>query len=151
MKKQITRPDGTVEVVEGTAEELAEYERNLQEAPKKKSGGSKKRLLNEETLRAMIAEEVKKIPTTHFHFGGCHHCNPPVILPSPIWIEPQPYIEPYYPQPGLPWYTITCNGTSSDKIVLGGSNPVDGKLELTADPIQHTSGYIQHSNFLVQN
>ena len=34
MKKTIKRPDGTEEVVEGTAEEIAEYERKLREGSK---------------------------------------------------------------------------------------------------------------------
>lgn len=31
MKKQIIKPDGVVEEIEGTAEELAEYEKKLKE------------------------------------------------------------------------------------------------------------------------
>lgn len=36
MKKTFTRPDGTQEVLEGTAEELAEYERQLNQQGKVK-------------------------------------------------------------------------------------------------------------------
>lgn len=43
MKKTVTRPDGTQEVVEGTAEEIAEYEKKLREAPK---GKGKKPILH---------------------------------------------------------------------------------------------------------
>lgn len=53
MKKTITKPDGTTEVVEGTAEEIAEYERKLrgdvQEAPKPKGPG----LLTDELQRLL--------------------------------------------------------------------------------------------------
>lgn len=35
MKRTLKRPDGGEEVLEGTAEELAEYERQLREGPKK--------------------------------------------------------------------------------------------------------------------
>jgi hypothetical protein len=52
MKKTIQKPDGTTEVVEGTAEEIAEYERKLKgeiqvEAPKKQGPG----LLTDELQR----------------------------------------------------------------------------------------------------
>lgn len=41
MKKTVTKPDGSTEIIEGTAEEIAEYERkmkkdSLKEAPPKK-------------------------------------------------------------------------------------------------------------------
>lgn len=53
MKKTIQKPDGTTEVVEGTPEEIAEYERKLrgdvQEAPKQKGPG----LLTEEVLKLL--------------------------------------------------------------------------------------------------
>lgn len=53
MKKTITKPDGSIEVVEGTAEEIAEYERKLKgqpvlEAPKPGPG-----LLTDELRRLM--------------------------------------------------------------------------------------------------
>lgn len=59
MKKTITKPDGTTEVVEGTPEEIAQYERQLREGTTitevpKKDG---KKLLLEE-----LAEFAKKIP-----------------------------------------------------------------------------------------
>jgi hypothetical protein len=55
MKKTITRPDGTTEVVEGTAEEIAEYEKkikvgDIRETPKKGPG-----LLTEESLARLLS------------------------------------------------------------------------------------------------
>lgn len=137
MKKQITHPDGKVEVVEGTAEELAEYERKLQEQGSPKKGGKKRVLLNEDELRAMIAEELKKVPQNHYHFTSCGcQCHQPAILPSPIWIGP------VNPEP-LPWYTITSTS----------------KIEIPNADVPATSGFIQtnemqaglNGNFLVQN
>lgn len=63
MKKTITKQDGSVEVVEGTAEEIAEYERKLkgqtvQEAPKPSGPG----LLTDELQRFM--EQIQKLPYT---------------------------------------------------------------------------------------
>lgn len=54
MKKKIQKPDGTVEEVEGTAEELAEYERRLRgkkvsEQPTPKNPG----LLTDELTRSL--------------------------------------------------------------------------------------------------
>jgi len=50
MKKTIKHPDGTEEVIEGTAEELAEYEKNLNE-----SGGKKKK------NPKILTDEVKRL------------------------------------------------------------------------------------------
>lgn len=61
MKKIIKRPDGTEEVVEGTPEEIADYERKLKgglqnETPKPKVPG----LLTDEFQRLM--DEFRKLP-----------------------------------------------------------------------------------------
>ena len=102
MKKTIKHADGTEEVFESSPEELAEYEKNLNESSKDASSSSKKKkkLLNErlETLEAAVAE-LKK----------------PIIVPSiSIWPQPVyvpylrpyvPYVEPYNPYPyELPWW-----------------------------------------------
>lgn len=54
MKKTVKRPDGTEETVEGTAEEIAEYERRLSPAPvpEGKEKPAKKKLLTDEVERA---------------------------------------------------------------------------------------------------
>lgn len=121
MKKTITLPDGSVEVVEGTAEELAEYEQ------KRKTEGvtkptKKRRILNEETVRAIAKEEAAKVAPVIIQSHGI--CTCPVCCPyKPIWIIPDvlqpplplPYVgDPIPMLPNLPWYTITCTGTSSE-------------------------------------
>lgn len=50
MKKTVKHVDGTEEIIEGTAEELAEYEKNLQE-----SGGKKKK------NPKLLTDDVKKL------------------------------------------------------------------------------------------
>lgn len=50
MKKTITKPDGSVEIVEGTAEEIAEYERKLSSTNVKEQDEKKKDLLLEKLL-----------------------------------------------------------------------------------------------------
>lgn len=63
MKKTITKPDGTTEVVEGSPEEIAEYEKALREqineVPKK---DKKKLLLESEAVKEMIDALTKKKP-----------------------------------------------------------------------------------------
>jgi hypothetical protein len=63
MKKKVTRPDGTVEELEGTAEELAELEKKSRE-PANESPKTKKRvILSEEDhgeIRKIVSEELNK-------------------------------------------------------------------------------------------
>lgn len=68
MKKKITRPDGTVEELEGTAEELAELERKGGAAPVKEEKKGKKQLLKEEYLKASKEEreEVRQLVMQEF-------------------------------------------------------------------------------------
>lgn len=58
MKKTITRKDGTVEVFEGTPEELAEWERRLNETPVSRPSEKKKekKVLNEQELRKLLEQ-----------------------------------------------------------------------------------------------
>lgn len=61
MKKTITRPDGTVEEVEGTAEELAELERASKKTSKKESKSPSRRVLTDEIQRLKNEnDELKK-------------------------------------------------------------------------------------------
>lgn len=123
MKKSITRPDGSVEVVEGTAEEIAEYERKVAEKDTsvvKENKGKRKILLEE--IRTMIAEEIKKVPTTHFHFSSCGCKQREPLLP----------IYPEFPGDPPIWITTTSTGEKTE-IKVGGYEPYA------------TSGYIQVS------
>lgn len=43
MKKNTTKPDGTVEIIEGSAEELAEFEQKLSEDKNKDKNRNKKK------------------------------------------------------------------------------------------------------------
>lgn len=53
MKKEIKKPDGTVEVVEGTPQEIAEYEKNVVEQSEILSE-KKKKLLLEQTQQRLV-------------------------------------------------------------------------------------------------
>lgn len=65
MKKTITKPDGTTEVVEGSPDEIAEYERKLRgelkEAPPKKKDILKGQALQDE-VRRMIEKYMEEHP-----------------------------------------------------------------------------------------
>jgi hypothetical protein len=98
VRKVVKRPDGTEEVIEGTAEEVAEYERQIKEggrpAPKKKPvlHGAEvdgKPLTDEEVTLVrlhrlgLLPKEERKadrpVPTP---------MPWPVVMPDPYWLEP---------------------------------------------------------------
>lgn len=120
MKKTITLPDGSVEVVEGTAEELAEYEQKRKTEGVSKPATKKRRILNEETVRAIAREEAAKVAPVIVQSHGI--CTCPLCCPyKPYWIIPD-VLQPPLPLPYVgdplplnpPWITITCTGTSSE-------------------------------------
>lgn len=125
MKKVVTRPDGTKEEIEGTSEELAEYERKIRGSqmplPEAPEGG--KRILNEEReeLRRLIAEELEKRPVTHWHLSSCGcSCHHHWFAPRPRWSAGDTAV--INPQP-LP-YTVTWGeqAPTSDWIAAGVSS-----------------------------
>ena len=88
MKKTITKPDGSIEVVEGTAEEIADYERKLKgqtqlESPKPSGPG----LLTEVPVRLMW-DGSNLIPK--YEFVGYHlsHCE--IVTASSGWFSINP-------------------------------------------------------------
>jgi hypothetical protein len=113
MKKTVTLPDGSTEVVEGTAEEIAAYEKAKKHDTANESPKSKKKiLLTEEKVREIAKEEAAKQPHTHFCFGS-HHCSGCKCFEypkypwytQPIWIgTPDPLI-PYLGDPLPGTYT----------------------------------------------
>ena len=133
MKKTVTNPDGSTEVVEGTAEEIAEYERKRKTEGAAPAPTKKRRVLNEETVRAIAKEEAEKArPVIIQHHGIC---TCPVCCPwKPIWIIPD-VLQPPLPLPYVgdplplnpPWITIT---TTSDKV------------EIPNGTVPNTSGYL---------
>lgn len=128
MKKTITLSDGSTETMEGTAEEIAAYEKAKREQANESAKPKKRVLLKEEELRAMIAEELAKRPVYQFHSHciGCSICRP--YTAQPIWIEPQPWIEPLCPPiyiggPGE-GVTVTWDGKGQLPITLSSSGIV---------------------------
>lgn len=80
MKKTITKPDGTQEVVEGTPEEIADYERALREGLNEVPKKDKKNLLLEdksmsllEQWRDLIEKAPKQPMMPSFAFNGLEH------------------------------------------------------------------------------
>lgn len=66
MKKKITRPDGTIEEYEGTAEEISKIE----ESPKNESSEKKKKILTDNKKRigndlTPFVDEIKKLIETN--------------------------------------------------------------------------------------
>lgn len=102
MKKIIIHSDGTKEEIEGTAEELAEYERKMKsETPKK--GNGKKVLLDGIDLQEFMRELQKVVSEKRTEY-------------YPFWI-------PYYPlklYPEYPYYPerpyIFCESSSEVSI-----------------------------------
>jgi hypothetical protein len=144
MKKTITLPDGSIEVVEGTAEELAEYEQ------KRKTEGTvkptkKRRILNEERVRQIAKEEAGKVAPIVIQGHGI--CTCPLCCPyKPYWIIPD-VLQPPLPLPYVgdplplnpPWYTITITNTS-DKVEMVKTN------EMRPEYGNHTTGFLQIQN-----
>lgn len=93
MKKTYTRPDGTTEVVEGSPEELADYERRIREegvVPKKgrkllkdqvRVALEESRVATEKTIEELRREMQKFIAERYPNW--------------PIWIYQQPVPEPF--------------------------------------------------------
>ena len=73
MKKTITKQDGSTEVVEGTAEEIAEYERKMRgeikENPAPKTGPG---LLTDEVKRLLGDEWIEKVRRMSEEFSRHH-------------------------------------------------------------------------------
>lgn len=89
MKKTITKQDGTTEVVEGTAEELAEYERrlkkeNLREAPPKKKEILKGLEQSQSPLVKFI-EEFMKDPSPYRFSDARHSYSCEISIASRGW------------------------------------------------------------------
>ncbi|MFA5750570.1 MAG: hypothetical protein WC895_05170 [Candidatus Shapirobacteria bacterium] len=87
MKKTITKPDGTKEILEGTPEEIAELERQIKKEKVNENQGDNRRILNEEEIRKMINDEVAKIP-----WFKVIEVPVPQTFPVQPW---RPYFEPY--------------------------------------------------------
>lgn len=125
MKKTIQKPDGTTETVEGTAEEIAEYERKLRgevvEAPKPQGPG----LLTDELKR--LLEGVRKIEPMLPAYPRIEHAPTCQIVQAQNgwWSVNPPYCTCgliAYPIPGgtVRYYTMpNIYPQTSDKIYVG--------------------------------
>lgn len=123
MKKTITKKDGTTVVVEGTAEELAEYEKKLkkeplQEEPSKPGllKGKSFQELMEEAWKKQQQDEWKKWYQPYFQPVLQHASNCEIIVAQRGWwsvVPPRCTCGLYvYPND---WYTIITT-TSGDSI-----------------------------------
>ena len=142
MRKVIKRPDGTEEVVEGTAEEIAEYERNIRE-------GNRPRNKKPPVLRGA---EVDGKPLTDAEVAAVRLMRMGLLPQKEIVKEPYPYPITYPPiwlQPVKQpcrfcgvidcmqthiWCetrTITTDNTAGLLSSLTCSNPYPGQITLT--------------------
>lgn len=110
MKKTITLPDGTVEVLEGTPEEIAAHEKLIRERTEKQKRDPK--VIKGKSLEEMIQELMKKIDEKRPDFlpwwpterpiwiASCSqcHCHPCQCLPYEL-----------YPKIYCGTYTVTGN------------------------------------------
>lgn len=113
MKKTITHPDGTTETIEGSSEEIAEYEKKLQRGQKSESRKGNRRILNEERL---ATDDYGTCPCK-----GCRDVREwwrtvPQVIP---WIQPLPYVQPIYPvYPSFPSDRIVwTDGTGTSPLL----------------------------------
>lgn len=90
MKKTIKRPDGSEEVVEGTAEEIAEYEQKLREGTKPSK--KKKPVLHGAEVDGvtLTEDETMLVRLKRMGFLQQKEVNIPVFIPYQ-----SPYIAPY--------------------------------------------------------
>lgn len=91
MRKVIKRPDGTEEVVEGTAEEIAEYERAIKEGGKPQSSKKKPVLRGAEVDGKPLTDEETQM--IRLHRLGLLPKERVVVEKEPAWV---PYVQPYW-------------------------------------------------------
>lgn len=110
MKKRFTRPDGTEVEVEGTADELAAYERALAQGREPVSEApSQRRVLNEQVARIAKALEEIREEQSRRALDPWREIYRPVPYPVPSW--------PWDSNPKITWrvqypdsYTICDSG-----------------------------------------
>ena len=129
MKKVITHSDGSKEEIEGSAEELAEYENKKKNETPKKSG---KKILLEDLKREL--EEVKQ------QVAGLQ-ARPYWWYQQPVWIQP---IQVLPQQPYNPWHlghgTIYCGTTTSAELKVGAEEGVSSILDFLTPPPPNADG-----------
>ncbi len=140
MRKVIQHPDGRQETVEGTPEEIAEYERQLREGGKPRSTKKKPVIHGAEVDGKELSSE--EVMLVRLHRMGVLPKKEPeqVFIP---WMSPvQVPLAPYTPQPC--WFCgqldcrqthIWCGTVTSDKISLNTDNTaaVQPLLQQTVD------------------
>ena len=121
MKKTITKPDGTTETIEGSPEELAEFEKKLKSGELKEQR-SKKRVLTDQRIVELLEQISQKIDLIQlFRDPNTFRVQPIPFEPYVPWIDP---INPVYPPlppltPG-PWYEpYRFTWTSSETKITG--------------------------------
>lgn len=128
MKKKVTNADGSVTEVEGSPDEIAEYER-LQRRPTNESGDAKKKEILHGSSHEDLFEEIKRWIQQN---------------PSIRWMTPQPcyrrhcddhWLHPY-PYPSYPWEVIGPGLVPSD--VIPGITVTSDKLTIGDSTISKT-------------
>lgn len=144
MKKTITLPDGQTEVIEGTAEEVAQYERAKREEANESKRSKKKVLLTEEKVREIVKEELLahdlartiQITSSTSMYTVCQHQYPAVWL----GITPPSCVKCGQPMPQLTPYVISFLGESP----VGGSTSELPQLDMTGQTIPCAVGGTTH-------
>jgi hypothetical protein len=107
MKKKFTRPDGTEVELEGSAEELAAYERALSQGrePVVEAPKTQRRVLTEDVARIAKALEEMRDEQARQGLNPWREIYRP--LPQPVWPD-------WDPNPKITWEVTSDSFTISD-------------------------------------
>lgn len=142
MKKTITKSDGSTETIEGTADEIAEYERKLKKGSLKEVPKPKKEILKGKSLPELMREFMEKYPQPLQY-------NP---IPYPYYhpqLEHSPMCELKVAERG--WMSVipprcSCGLIAYPNIgtIIYGTTTTGDTTKLDGNGGSWTSGYITH-------
>lgn len=129
MRKVINRPDGSEEIIEGTAEEIAEYERHLREGTKPPVRKSKKPVLHGAELdgKPLTDAEIAMVRLSRIGLLP----KEPKPTEQTIWWIPPAYVEPYWLKPQVSNQCSYCGQFNCRQLHIWCSETVtSGKVSL---------------------
>lgn len=142
--KQYKDDQGNPYTIEGTPQEIEEYEKSLEKkASAKTERRERERKLLKDEVRRCVEEEITKHRLVEEHHHHYYQNSPIQWIPSPYGLNP-PNDRPWY------WPTIICQ--NDDKLVVGGNSELDqrnGALSVYAQGIQTGHDKFVQSNMTI--